>query len=158
MLDQRYASLVIAAGMVIGLVGGGAVLGRSIQETRAGDRYVTVRGLSEKEVTADLAIWPIRVRVAGDDLGAVSKSAQTARDKVVAFLNDNGIGRKDVVIQSVRVQDRQANDFAPLKNALRYVVEHTVVLRSTDVGKVREISQMTDRLVAAGVVLSSQGI
>ena len=37
------------------------------------------------------------------------------------------------------------------------MVEHTILVRSAEVDKVQKISQMTDKLVAAGVVLSSQG-
>ena len=76
---------------------------------------------------------------------------------MLAFLEANGIAASEIVSQSIRVQDRQANDFAQNNPGLRYMVEHTIVVRSGDVAKVKKISQMTDKLVAAGVVLSSQG-
>lgn len=133
------------------------VVGRSLEQMRSSERYVTVRGVSEKEVKADLAVWPIRVRVAGDNLAEASQAADAARNKVLGFLRENGVRLEDVTSQTIRVLDRQANDFAQAKGALRYMVEHTVVVRSRDVDKLKTISQMTDKLVAAGVVLSSQG-
>jgi hypothetical protein len=157
MLNEKIASIAVALGILLGLIGGAAVLGRSVQDTRAGERYVTVRGVSEREVTADLSVWPIKVRVVGDNLAGTGQSADDARNKVLAFLDENGIGSKDVVSQNVRVLDRQAIDFAQAKTALRYIVEYTILVRSTEVAKLQKISQMTDKLVAAGVVLSSQG-
>lgn len=156
MPNNKIASIAIALGIVLGLIGGAAVLGRSIQDIRTGERYVTVRGVAEREVTADLSIWPIKVRVAGDNLAEASQSADVARNKVLAFLEQNGISAKDVVSQNIRVLDRQAIDYAQAKNALRYMVEYTILVRSTEVEKLQKISQMTDKLVAAGVVLSAQ--
>ncbi|MGR5475510.1 SIMPL domain-containing protein, partial [Vibrio astriarenae] len=81
---------------------------------------VTVRGVAEKQVTADLAIWPLKVRVAGNDLATASQSADAARDKVLAFLQDNGINAKDIVGRDVHVVDRQATDYAQANAQLRY--------------------------------------
>jgi hypothetical protein len=157
MLNDRFAQIVLAVGIGVGLIGGAAVLGRSIQDSRNGERYVTVRGVSEKEVKADLAIWPIKARVAGEDLADVNRSADAARKKVLAFLTENGIGLDEVASQNLRVLDRMANDFAQAKGTLRYIVEYTILVRSKDVDKLQRVSQMTDKLVAAGVVLAAQG-
>lgn len=157
MLNDKVSSALLAAGIVLGMIGGAAVLGRSLQESRSGDRFVTVRGFAEKEVKADLAVWPMKVRVAGDDLLEVNQSADEARKKVLRFLDENEIRPEDIASQNVRVLDRQVNDYAQANDALRYMVEYTMIVRSKDVDKIQKISQMTDKLVAAGVALSSQG-
>lgn len=156
MVSGKLSSVVSALAIAIGLIGGSVVLGQSLKEMRTGERYVTVRGVSEKEVMADLAIWPLRVRAVGDNLTSVSQSADVARNKVLAFLKENGIDQKDVVSQNVRVLDRQAQDYVSQNNtALRYRAEYTILVRSTEVEKVQKVSQMTDKLVAAGVVLAA---
>lgn len=157
MPSDKISALVLAAGISIGLIAGSAILGRAIEESRNSDRFVTVRGLAEKDVTADLAIWPIKVRAAGNSLNEVNRSADEARSKVLEFLDKNGIKPDAIASQNVRVQDRQANDYTQNNNALRYIVEYTILIRSKDVEKVQKVSQMTDQLVAAGIVLSSQG-
>jgi hypothetical protein len=157
MPSDKISALVLAAGISIGLIGGSAILGRAIEESRSSDRFVTVRGLAEKDVTADLAIWPIKVRAAGNSLNEVNRSADEARGKVLEFLEKNGILPDAIASQNVRVQDRQANDYTQNNNALRYIVEYTILIRTKDVEKVQKVSQMTDQLVAAGIVLSSQG-
>ena len=157
MANNNLPGIAVGLGILLGLVAGAAVLGRSLEQMRVAERYVTVRGVAERDVTSDLSIWPIKVRVAGENLANASQSADAARAKVLAFLEANGVASNEVVNQSVRVLDRQANDFGQAGSGLRFIVEHTIVVRSTDVAKVQKVSQMTDKLVAAGVVLSSQG-
>lgn len=157
MFDDRGTKIMAALALVIGLIGSAAILGEAISGPKRGERYVTVRGVAEKEVKADLAVWPIRVRVANNHLGIANQEAEGARKKVLAFLSEHGIKAEDIVSQDLRVQDRQAKDYEQAHSALRYVVEYTILVRSTDVDTVKKISQMTDKLVAAGVVLASQG-
>jgi len=158
MFNDRLSATLLAAGISIGLIAGSAILGHSLENSRSSDRFVTVRGLAEQDVTADLAIWPIKVRAAGNVLNDVSRSADDARKKVLEFLEKNGIRPESVASQTVRVQDRQANDYVQAGNAaFRYIVEYTILIRTGEVDNIRKVSQMTDQLVAAGIVLSSQG-
>ena len=157
MFNDKVSNIVIAVALAVGLIGGAAVLGKSQRDAKSGERYVTVRGVSENEVKADLAVWPIRVRVASNDLAEANKSADEARKKVRSFLTDNGIKAEDVASQNQRVEDRQAKDYDSGKAVFRYLVEYTILVRSKEVDTVLKISQMTDKLVAAGVVLTSQG-
>ena len=46
-----------AALLALGVVSGGYLLGDGLKRAKAADRSVTVRGLAEKDVTADLATW-----------------------------------------------------------------------------------------------------
>lgn len=51
------------AGIVaLGLAAGGLFVGSGFARMRTSDRYVTVKGISEREVKADLAIWPLHRR------------------------------------------------------------------------------------------------
>lgn len=157
MFDDKGTKIMAALALVIGLIGSASILGESIRTMKNGERFVTVRGVAEKEVKADLAVWPIRVRVAANDLGEANKSADEARKKVLAFLSSNGVRQEDIASQNQRVEDRQARDYDAGKAAFRYVVEYGILVRSNEVDKIRQVSQMTDKLAATGVVLASQG-
>jgi hypothetical protein len=142
----------------VGLIGGALILARSLQEIRKGERFVTVKGVAERDVKADLAVWGMKVRVAGNDLAEVGRSLEATRAKVLQFLSEKGFTADEVSSQDLKVSDRQANDYGSgnMKDMLRYVVEATVLLRSKNVDKVQEVNRKTDELVRAGVVLSTK--
>src|SRR6185295_13212871 len=52
-------ALAASAILTVGLIVGGYLLGDGLTRAREADRSVTVRGLAEKDVMADLAIWTI---------------------------------------------------------------------------------------------------
>src|SRR5947207_13897824 len=58
------ASAILAVGVTLG----GLFIGVGFARGRATDRYVEVKGVAERDVTADLALWPLRVVTAGNDL------------------------------------------------------------------------------------------
>ena len=158
MLGDRWTSVVLALGLCVGLIGGALILGGSLQEIRKGERYVTVKGVAERDVKADLALWVMRVRVAGNDLAEAGRSLEASRAKVMRFLSEKGFTAEELSSQDLRVSDRQANDYGSgnMRDMLRYVVEATVLLRSKSVDRVQEVSRKTDELVRAGVVLSTK--
>ncbi|MDD5564577.1 MAG: SIMPL domain-containing protein [Thermoanaerobaculaceae bacterium] len=158
MSAEKGSSVVLALGLCVGLIGGAAILGRSLQEIRKGERYVTVKGVAERDVKADLAVWGLKVRVAGNDLVEAGRSLEATRAKVLQFLSEKGFSAEEVSSQDLKVSDRQANDYGSgnTRDMLRYVVEATVLLRTRNVDLAQRVSRMTDELVRAGVVLSTK--
>ncbi len=157
MLGDRASAAILGLWLCIGLIGGAVIVGRSLGEVRRGERYVTVKGAAERDVKADLAVWPMKIRLAGNDLAELGQSLEATRAKVLRFLSEKGFTPEEISSQALRVADRQAAEYGQgnLKDLLRYVVEATVVVRSKNVDRVQQVSQMTDELVRAGVVLSS---
>jgi len=155
MPTDRNFSILLALGIFLGMVLGAAILGRSLEEIRKTERYVTVKGFAERDVKADLALWPIKVKTAGNNLSEVSQSSEQTRKKVVQFLSEKGFKPEEIVSQYLTVSDRQATEYgAKGKDSLRYVADATIILRSNNVDKVQQVSQTTDELVSAGVVIS----
>ena len=68
-----WAMLAGALILGLGLAGAGFLIGRGFEHGRSADRYVTVKGLAETFVTADLAVWPLRITATGDDLARVQE-------------------------------------------------------------------------------------
>ena len=62
--------------LAIGIALAGLLIGGGLSRVRESDRFVTVKGISEREVQADLAIWPLRIVAASDDLGAANAQLQ----------------------------------------------------------------------------------
>jgi hypothetical protein len=143
--------------LALGLVLGGWSIGDGFARGRASDRYVEVKGLAEREVTADLALWPLRYVSTGDDLGAAQAQINRSTRQVLAFLTRHGIDTTSVQLQALEVSDAFANRFPGERAGPRYVIQQTVMVRSKSPAVVMAASQRVSELVGEGVVLSSSG-
>lgn len=147
------AALIIAVGIALGGLFAGAGLARA----RAADRYVTVKGVAEREVQADLALWPLRVAATDNDLAAAQATVQRSFERIRAFLRRNGIDSTQAELQEVQVTDNFAQSYRPRGEiAMRFIVRQTLMVRSTQPATVLATSQRMGELVSAGVVLSSE--
>lgn len=142
--------------LALGLIIGGWVLGAEIKATRLGDRYVTVKGLVERTVKSDLAIWPLTSKEAGDDLSSVYARTESDRQTILQFLAQQGIQNSEIEQGGVRVVDTQANEYGGSERApKRYIVEQQITVRSSRVDQIAAAAQKTLLLLQKGVVLSS---
>jgi hypothetical protein len=119
------------------------------------DRFVTVKGVAEREVEADLAFWAITLSVPSDAIGSAQEQVAGSTAQVLAFLAEFGIGPADVSRQGTQVVDRAAQFNQTAPGDLRYIVSTTLLVRTDDVAAIHEASQSVGDLLAAGVPLGS---
>lgn len=142
--------------LALGLIIGGWVLGSEIKATRLSDRYVTVKGLVERTVKSDLAIWPLTYKEAGDDLPSVYARTEADKRIILDFLDQQGIKPPEIELGLVRVVDTQANEYGGVNRAPhRYIVEQPITVRTSRVDQVAAAAQKTIQLVQKGIVLNS---
>lgn len=147
-------AIVVAAG----LAAGGWFIGRGFVTARSADRVVTVKGIAEQEAQADIAIWPLRISAASDDLGQAQARLEQSLKEINAFLRRQGLDPAVATLQAFSVSDARTNQYGNGPQAgSRFVINQTLVLRSTEPAKVRAASEKVGELVSAGVVLSSGG-
>ena len=147
---------VLGALLALGMVIGGWVLGAQIKETRLSDRYETVRGLVERNVKSDLAIWPLSYKEAGDELPTVYARTDADKSAILAFLDQQGFKPAEIELGTVRVVDTQANEYGGgAKAPHRYIVEQQITVRTSRVDVVAAAAQKTMELLQKGIVLNS---
>jgi len=128
-------------------------VGRALYAARAAERYVTVRGFAERELPANLALWPIVFTVTAEDLGTLQERADASVAKVRAFLGRD-FQPEQISVSAPRVQDREAQRMADRSRELdRFRAEVTVTLRSDDIGAARGAMERSGELVKQGVAL-----
>jgi hypothetical protein len=145
--------------IALGIAAGGLFAGAGFARAHLGDRYVSVKGISEREARADLALWPLRLVVTGNDLAGANARLNSQVQLVRRFLVRQGIDSSLTELQGFSVTDAYANTYSDnAGRALnRYVIHQTIMVRSTDPNRVLAASQQVSQLVQAGVVLSSGG-
>lgn len=150
---ETVRSIILATGITLA----GLLAGAGLARARANDRYVTVKGVAEREVKADLAIWPLRVVAASEELGAAQASLESGMAKIRAFLVRQGIDTTSASVQDFVVSDASTEGGYQQGSRARFVIRQTMVVRSTRPEQVLAASQRVGELVSAGVVLSSGG-
>src|ERR1044072_9640235 len=68
---NRNVILIAALIFAVAIVAGGYLLGDGLRRARMADRAVTMRGLAERNVVADLATWNLNFNAQGTDLAEV---------------------------------------------------------------------------------------
>ena len=154
MPNTNSSAFVLGSLLALGLIIGGWVTGAEIKATRLSDRYVTVKGLVERQVKSDLAIWPLSYKEAGDDLRSVYAKTESDRQAILQFLADQDIKPSEIELGIVRVVDTQANEFGGANHpAHRYIVEQQVTVHTSRVDQVAIAAQKTMQLLQKGIVL-----
>ncbi|MEP6494295.1 MAG: SIMPL domain-containing protein [bacterium] len=145
-----------AAVVAVGLALAGLLAGNGFARARAADRYVTVKGVAEREAKADLAIWPLRVVGADNDLGVANSKMATSIAGVRQFLARHGIDTSQVQLTNFSVSDAYAEQFgSDRKPTNRYLIHQTMLVRSNQPDRVLAASQQVSELAAIGVAISS---
>ena len=143
--------------LAIGIAIAGLLIGGGFAKSRE-DRYVTVKGISERDVSADLAIWPLRIVAADNDLARANATVQKSLATIRDFLSSNQVDVSQLQLQDFSVTDAQTNQYSGNNaSGARFVIKQTVVVRSTRPDLIRAASQKVSDLVSNGVVLSSGG-
>ncbi|WP_319542973.1 SIMPL domain-containing protein [uncultured Pseudodesulfovibrio sp.] len=153
-MEQKHTFHTFLAGFVIalGIVAGCWVLGNALVDFKAMDRYVTVKGLAEREVPADLAMWPISYSAGANTLPELDAELARSRTAIMLFLKEQGLGDAEVMTTAPRVQDNQPmmGDRQP---AQRYRAEAVLTVRSKDIATVKKGMATAGELVSRGVML-----
>ncbi len=158
MTTDRSSGAVLPAGLLvaIGLGVCGWFVGNGFIQAKAADRYVTVKGVAERNVKADLALWPIRFTATDDNLNVAQDRVARSAATIFEFLSRNGIDTAEARVQNFEVTDLLANRYGGQQNAAsRYIITETIMVRSTDPDLIFNTNQKIGELVSAGIVLSS---
>ena len=150
--------VVLGASLLLGFIALGWLLGHAAVKVKRLERTVVVKGLSEREVPADIAIWPLTFQEASNDLNALFGSLQKKNGQITDFLAGHGIAKDAITVGAPNVTDRFAQSYGDTSNiAYRYTANSTVTVFSTDVEAVRKAMRDVITLGKQGVALSGEG-
>ncbi|MGQ7830957.1 SIMPL domain-containing protein [Altererythrobacter sp. Z27] len=133
--------------VTLGLASAGYLLGDGLLRAKEAERSVTVRGLAEHDVTADLATWTISYSATSTDLA--SAQAKVRRDTQAIEQFFDGLGFPDDALQPTG-----ANVSSYTQNGTtQYTVRQRLALRSGDIARAQKAVAQQFDLVSRGVFL-----
>ena len=146
-------NLLPAIALALGIVAAGYFVGHALVEARSSQRAVSVRGLAEREVPANLALWPIVFTVTSSELGDLQRKADDGVAKVRAFLASD-FPAEQISVSAPRVQDREAQGMRDDGGRLdRYTAEVTVTVRTDKIAVAKKAIERSGELVKQGVAV-----
>lgn len=151
--SKTLASCVLALGIALG----GFFPGYYYYKTHISNNSVTVKGLSEKDVIADLAIWKLKFVITENNLQQGQKKITEQAEKINAFLLKQGFKTDEITIERIETTDLAANPYLNNNNASRFILTQSITVRSPNVTLVESSIPQTDKLIADGIIFDSEG-
>jgi uncharacterized protein len=148
-LVNRNLALIAAAILGLSIIIGGYLLGDGLRRARMADRAVTVRGLAERNVNADLATWNISFTAQGSELGQVQAEIDRDAATIARFFQAAGFPADAVTDAGGSVNQYFDND----RGQNNVTINRRVQLRTTDVMRARRTHARQFELIRNGVAI-----
>lgn len=139
-----FGTATIAA---LGMVAGGYLLGDGLLRAKEAERSVTVRGLAERDVTADLATWTISYSASSPSLAQAQAKARSDTEAIEGFFGDLGFPADALQPTGANVSS-YTND-----GVTTFTVRQRLALRTEDIARAQEAVSRQFDLVRRGVFL-----
>lgn len=146
---SRRVVVVAALILAIGIVAGGYLLGDGMRRAYRSERAVTMRGLAERDVTADLATWTINFSAQGTELGEVQAEIERDTGIIRNFFRAAGFPAEAVTDAGGSVSSYYNNERA----ANVVTINRRLQFRSTDVARAQRAYSRQFELIRNGVAI-----
>ena len=152
-MNSKVQALILGAALIAGLFLLGHTLGGSIIKYKSLERTVVVKGLSEKEVSADIVMWPIVYLRASNDLSQLYVDLDSDTKSIRRFLMANGFTADEISVSAPVITDKVAEqDYGTEdKIAYRYSAVQTLTLYSKNIAKARQAMTKITSLGKGGI-------
>lgn len=140
--------------LAVGVAVGGFAIKSGINDFKDKERTVTAKGLSEKEVKADKATWPLKFKELGNDPAELYNRIEKNTQAVVEFLKNNGVNESDISIAPPTLVDQQANmSYSNEEVRYRYKANCVVTVVTKNVELVRQLERRQTELMRQGIAI-----
>ncbi len=154
-MSQISGAAAIVAALALG--GGMAAGGYFVGQTMVNREHVNaaaVKGLSERAVKADQAIWQIGFKVSNADVKAGYAEVETNAAAIRAFLSRNGFEGAAVQAGQTSVTENEFRDGNGVLTEKRYDIVSYLNVTTSDVNAVDAAYQKLGELIAQGLLLT----
>ncbi len=150
---MKKSTLIICLSFIAGCF----VLSFGMAKIMPQERQVSVRGLAEREVDADMAVWKLTFSVGENSLPLLQKEILRQSQIVCSFLKDHGLEENDYSVLSPEINDARMNMYVDTNRlTYNYIAKQSVLVRSSKVNAVKEVNADTLKLLGSGVSVTNE--
>lgn len=141
----------------IAIIAGGYFIGDMRKRAKVYDRHVEVKGLAEREVEADLAVWPLELNLADNNLNALNNDLDKQKSRVNAFFKNMGFKEDEISMGVSSIIDRLASEYTGNQNfQFRFFGKAEITLRTTNLDKIQLAQEKSLALTSEGILIKSK--
>lgn len=139
----------------LGLIFGGFFTGFYYYKAHFGSNFVTVKGLAETSVKADLAVWELKFLQTGDDAVTLQQKMHNQEEIITAHLKNLGFEDGEIYIGRLDTNDLTANPYNT-NNTIHFILTQTITVKSNKVDLVASSLGKMGSLIEKGIIFDSQ--
>ena len=115
--------------------------------------YVTVKGFAKQQITSDFAYFGVEIIAEDQDLKLCYAELAEYKKKVEEYLSKNNIAGKEMEIHPAEVEEKYKVNERGYKTDefVKFVITQTIVVKSEDVKKIRDLSSGIVEILDQGV-------
>ena len=142
----------------LALIIAGYLVSESLIKARRYERSVQVKGLAEREVAANLGVWPIQITSTGNNLPLLQQELNKQKGYVTEFFLKMGFETSEFKIGATNIQDSHANIYRNNNSnpEYRYVAITDLTVRTTNIVRLQNAVSESLDLASKGVIISSK--
>ncbi len=152
---QNNKGIIAAIIIAIGLFLLGNRIQAGLQNGLSDERYVTVKGLSERIVPADKVVWPLVYKEVGNDLKQLANQVNNKNKIIVDYLISKGITQEEISVSAPEIIDLQAERYVNQNVPYRYNLRSIITVSSQQVDLVRNLINEQGQLLDRGIAIVS---
>ncbi len=146
---------ILAAAMVMSAAIFGWFVEKAAVRVKEYERSVTVKGLAEREVPADVAICPISFTRADNEITTLYASMDRDSHLIIEFLRQFGIKDEEISVSTPQVTDKLAQQYGGNQTVeFRYTGMETVTVYSSAIDSVRSLTARLKELGKTGITIT----
>ena len=126
----------------------------AVNRFKSYERTVSVRGLCEREVKADVAIYPISFSEGGDNLIELNKLIQKENQIIIEFLKENGFDDNDITVSVPSINDHRNDSYRSAKQP-DFTMNSVVTIYTKKVDSVLALQNKLTSLIEKGIAIST---
>ncbi|GAB3654389.1 SIMPL domain-containing protein [Echinicola sediminis] len=144
--------------LAVAVIVSGYFIGDMHRRAKVYERYVEAKGLSEREVEANLAVWPIEITLAGNELQDLNEKLDGQKKEVKAFFEDMGFDQEEVSIGATNIVDSKAQFYGDgdRNREFRYIAKSEITIRTKEIEKIKKSLAASLDLTSKGIVIGAK--
>ncbi len=145
---MRLAATIIAIALILSAL----IFRDAMLNFKKSERILSVKGLAQKEMPADVAIFPLTIEVADNGYQNLTQKLKESLQKTLRFLESFGFSDDEITIAPPQIIDKLAEAYSS-NVRIRYTASATLTIYTKKIDSVLRLQKELFRLSQQGVLV-----